>query len=169
MGLNKKALKLAGIKRCGLGAKHLFKSMTSLTRTPRTTEGSFLYVKAHLVPLVKTQWKYGKFLRRPASYRYDIGEANLLTGMVPVSADPIVKEADANTHELTIEFTAIKSGYDPINQALAGGLTAGSFSTVSPQRSVLHETHVKLIATQLEKAAQKEWDGLTGDKDVGSV
>jgi len=157
MGLNKKALKHAAYKRCGLGVKHLFKSITSLTRTPqRATEDAFLYVKADLIPLVKTQWKYGKFPQRPSVYRYEVSEASLLTNMIPVSVNPDVKEVDANTNELTIEFTAIKSGCDPINQALVGGLHPGSFTTVSPQRSALHETHLRLIAAQMEKAAQKD-------------
>jgi hypothetical protein len=159
MGLNKKALKLAAYKRCGLGAKHLFKSITSLTRAPRGTEGSFLYVKAHLVPLVKTQWKHGKFPQRPSLYRYDVDEANLLTGVVPKSADPVVKEVDANTNELTIEFTAIKSGYEVINREMAEGLPIGSFPTITPQpsalRNALARMHVASIATGLDKLRGK--------------
>lgn len=156
MGLNKKALKLAGFKRCGLGAKHLFKSVTSLTRTPRTTESSFLYVKAHLIPMVKTQWKYGKFPRRPSLFRYEVGEANLLTNVLPKSADPIVKEIDADTNELTVEFTAIKSGYEPINREMAEGMPAGSFPSITPKpsalRSVLANMHVAAVATGMKKA-----------------
>lgn len=157
MGLNKKALKLAGLRRCGLGAKHLFKAITSLTRTPRTTESSFLYVKAHLIPLVKTQWKYGKFPRRPSLFRYEVGEANLLTNVMPKSADPIVKEVDNNTHELTIEFTALKTGCETLDVALSGGVTADQWSGIHPRQSALTPSVSQAIARHVEAEGQKVW------------
>lgn len=156
MGLNKKALKLAGLKRCGLGVKHLFKSITSLTRSPqRTTEGSFLYAKAHLIPLVKTQWKYGKFPQRPSTYEYQVGEASLLTNVMPKSADPIVKEADSNARELTIEFTALKTGCETLDAALSGGITAGQWSGIHPRQSAITPAAGQAIARQLEAEGLK--------------
>lgn len=157
MGLNKKALKLAAYKRCKLGAKHLFKAMTSLSRVPRGTDGSFLYVKAHLIPLVKTQWKYGKFPQRPSMFRYEVGEANLLTNVMPKSADLIVKEVDTDNVELTIEFTALKSGCDTINQALSGGITAGRSSGIYPRQPALTPSVSQAIARHVEAEGQKPW------------
>lgn len=156
MGLNKKALKLAGFKRCGLGAKHLFKSRQMLGHDQALPADSMVFVKSHLISLTKTSWKYGKFPRRPSLFRYEVGEANLLTGVMPKSANPSVKEIDADTNELTIEFTAIKSGYEPINREMAEGMPAGSFPSITPKpsalRSVLANMHVAAVATGMKKA-----------------
>ncbi|QKE54556.1 hypothetical protein ACSA002_2400 [Salmonella phage vB_SalM_SA002] len=155
MGLNKKALKLAGFKRCGLGAKHLFKSYQMLGNDPGMAAGSMVHIKAHLISLSKAPWKYGKFPQKPPKYRYEIGEANLLIGMVPTSPNPIVKEVDADHVDLTIEFTAIKSGYEPINREMAEGMSAGSFPSITPKpsalRSVLTNMHVAAVATGMKK------------------
>lgn len=164
MGLNKKALKLAGFKRCGLGAKHLFKSHQMLGNDPGMAAGSMVHIKAHLISLSKAPWKYGKFPQKPPKYRYEIGEANLLIGMIPTSPNPIVKEVDADHVDLTIEFTALKTGCETLDLAMSGGIAPGQWSTIQPRSSVLTPSINQAIARHIEAEGQKVWCDITKDK-----
>lgn len=110
MGLNKKALKLAAYKRRVKDSKVILGRRTILSMDPGTNEQPGMLVADVQRERVGTgRWKYGKYPRCKPGFEDVIVSANLLTNVIPVSRDPIVKEIDADTNELTIEFTAIKT------------------------------------------------------------
>lgn len=121
MGLNKKALKLAAYKRCGKDSKVILGRRTILSMDPGTNDRPAMLVADVQRERIGTgQWKYGKYPCCKPGFEDVIVSANLLTNVMPVSRAPIVKEVDADTNELTIEFTAIK----PISSVPRSALSA---------------------------------------------
>lgn len=165
MGLNKKALKLAAYKRRGKDSKVILGRRTILSMDPGTNDRPAMLVADVQRERIGTgQWKYGKYPRCKPGFEDVIVSANLLTNVMPVSRDPIVKEVDADTNELTIEFTAIKTGCEALDLAMASGITAGQWSTIEPRNSALAPSINQAIARHIEAECQKVWVDLTGGK-----
>lgn len=162
MGLNKKALKLAAYKRRKKDSEVIFgrRTLLSVDHTYADTP-SMLVTDVQRVRIAAGSWKYGKYPRCKPGFRDVILSANLLTNVMPKSADPIVKEVDADTNELTIEFTAIKTGCEALDLALSGGITAGQWSGIHPRQSALTPSVNQAIARHIEAECQKTWNNIT--------
>lgn len=157
MGLNKKALKLAAYKRRKKDGEVIFgrRTLLSVDHTYADTP-SVLVTDVQRVRVAAGSWKYGKYPRCKPGFRDVILSANLLTNVMPKSADPIVKEVDADTNELTIEFTAIKTGSDSLNVVLSEGITASQWSSMHSQqpsalRQALNRMHIADVSNALDK------------------
>lgn len=162
MGLNKKALKLAAYKRRKKDSEVIFGRRTSLSidHTYADTP-SMLVTDVQRVRVATGSWKYGKYPRCKPGFRDVILSANLLTNVMPKSADPVVKEVDADTNKLTIEFTGVKTGLEAIGIAMSNGITAGQWSGVHPRASVLTPSVNQAIARHIEAEGQKVWCAAT--------
>lgn len=158
MSLNKKALKLAAYKRRKKDSKVILGRRTILSMDPGTNEQPGMLVVDVQRERVRTgQWKYGKYPRYKPGFEDVIVSANLLTNVMPVSKDPIVKEIDADTNELTIDFTAIKLGFEPLDKLLSEGVSRESWSTIKPISSVPRSALSVLRMKEITEGMGKIW------------
>lgn len=69
----------------------------------------------------------------------------------------MVKEIDPDNNEPAIDFTAIKSGFEPLDKLLSEGVSRESWSTIKPISSVPRSTLSALRMKEITEGMGKIW------------